>query len=140
MALILYPLENYDAFVSVENCDEILSLNVIGSQRTLYDALEDSDKEIYIRQSTLLIKQKIVLPAELEQDLQTATAYLVNHSIGQVMTNDNNSGNIKRKEIFEVVETEYFTQGEDSDSFPSIVDSLLSQYYKSLSSFSFERS
>ena len=142
MALILYPTTDYDAFISIANCDTFLTANVIGSQRTDYDALSDGDKEIYIRQATTLIKHNITLPDTLEDDLQYATAYLVNYSIGVDMTNeDGKQGNIKRKEIVDVVETEYFAPGQDSNSFPDIVQSLLNQYDGvSDGSFVFERS
>ena len=128
MALILYPTTDYDAFISIVNCDAFLESNVIGSQRTLYDALIDADKEIYIRQATTLIKNAITLPTTLEEDLQAATAYLVNHSIGIDMLDSNKSSNVKVKEIVDVVKTEYFTPNNDVNSFPDIVQSLLLQY------------
>lgn len=135
MALILYPLSDYDAFTSVLDCDSILVNNVIGSQREGYDALDNTDKEIYIRQASLLIKQKITLPDALENDLKIATAYLVNHSVGVNMLNEDKKSNIKSKEIVDVVKTEYFGRGEDSNSFPDIVESLLDQYSSVTSSF-----
>jgi len=128
MALILYPTDDYDAFISIVNCDAFLAANVIGSQRTLYDALSDGDKEIYIRQATTLIKGNITLPNTLEDDLQYATAYLVNFSIGVDMTNTSASTNIKSKEIVDVIKTEWFSPNKDINSFPTIVQQLLEQY------------
>ena len=128
MALILYPNTEWDAFVSVINCKELLALNVIGSQREAFDNLSDSDIEIYIRQSTTLIKNYITLPSTLEDDLQLATAYLVNYSVGKVMTDSDKSSNVKVKEIVDVVKTEYFSPNSDVNSFPEIVESLLVQY------------
>ena len=129
MALTLYPDTGYDAFIAVADCDTFLSLNVPSSQRTAYVALSEADKEILIRQATTLIKSKITLPSTLEQTLQDATAYLVNFSVDTVMTNsDGEQGNVKRELIVGTIETEYFSQGKDSNSFPEIVDSLLSTY------------
>jgi len=128
MSLILYPTENYDTFISIINCDTLLTANVIGSQREAYANLIDTDKEIYIRQATTLIKNDITLPYTLEDDLQLATAYLVNHSVGIVMTNGDKSSNVKEKEIDGVVRTVYFSPNSDVNDFPDICQSLLSQY------------
>jgi len=141
MALILYPTDDYDAFISIVNCDAFLTANVIGSQRTLYDALEDVDKEIYIRQATTLIEGRITLPDTLEQDLQDATAYLVNYSVGLDMLNADKSSNVKVKNIVGVISTEYFATGAASNSFPDVVTTLLGQYgLIARSSFALDRS
>ena len=88
----------------------------------------DTDKEILLRQSTLLIKNKITLPDTLEGDLQLATAYLSNSSVSVEMTTPDGNENVKVKEIDGVVKTEYFTKGSDSNSFPDLVNLLLGQY------------
>jgi len=139
--LILYPNTGYDAFVSVVDCDAFLALNVIGAQRESYGLLSDTDKEIYIRQATLSIKNSVTLPNTLENDLMRATAYLVNYSIGKDMTNSDRSSNIKSKEISGVTKTEYFTANSDVNSFPDICQSLLKQYdVVTDGTFSFNRS
>lgn len=141
MSLIIYPTEDYDAFISVVDCDTLLSSNVIGAQRALYDDLVDSDKEIYIRQATTLIKQRITMPETLENDLKAATAYLVNYSVGLDMTNADKSSNVKVKNIVGVISTEYFSNGSASNAFPDVVTSFLSQYGLSArSTFSLDRS
>ena len=130
MALIIYPDVGYDSFITVANCDIYLANNVPTSQRVKYDAITiDSDKEILIRQATTLIKSKITLPATLEQNLQDATAYLVNYSIGINMTNDDGStSNLKRKRLEGVIDKEWFSPLSAANSFPDIVDSLLKDY------------
>jgi len=141
MALIVYPLTNYDTFCSLVDAETILLNNVPSTQRTLWDALTvDADKEILLRMATLLIKQRITLPDTLESDLKSATVYLANHSIGVNMMDDDSSDNIKSKQIDGVTKVEYFSRGESSNAFPSLVDSLLSQYNSvSDSSFVFSR-
>ena len=142
MAVILYPETDWDAFIDVATCDAFLTANVIGTQRTAYDALTDPDKEIYIRQATTLIRGKITLPATLEDDLMYATAYLVNYSIGVDMTRDDGKGNLKSINIVnETVEKEWFSPTDANNDFPDIVQSLLSAYgLNTDGSFSFIRS
>ncbi len=141
MALIVYPTINFDAFISLADCEVVLSNTVPSSQLMGWVALSDTDKEVMIRQSTMLIKAKITPPSTLEQDLKTATAYLSNYSIDTDMQNEDGSDNVKVKEIVGVVKTEYFTKSEDkSNELPDIVISLISQYFtKAKSSFSFRR-
>ena len=142
MALIIYPDTGYDSFSSIADADAYLASNVPSSQRTLWEALVDADKEIYLRQSTTLIENKITLPDTLEENLQNACIYLANYSVGLDMLNsDGETGNIKVDEVVGVVKTEYFGASKDSDSFPSIVDLLLADYgLVTDGSFSFERS
>ena len=141
MSLIIYPTSGYDAFVSVTDCNSILAVNVISSQRATYDALVDSDKEIYIRQATLLIKNRITLPNTLEEDLKTATVYLVNYSVGKDMISADKSANVKVKNIVGVLSTEYFASGAASNAFPDVVTLLLNQYgLTGRSTFTLDRS
>ena len=141
MALILYPITSYDAFISVANCDTFLNNNVIGSQRTAYDALTETEKEIYIRQATTFIKQDITLPSTLETNLQHATAYLINYSIGIDMVANDNDSNIKVDEVVGVVKTEFFGRAKEINSLPEIVQKLLSGYEVQTDGvFRFERS
>ena len=141
MSLILYPTTGYNAFISLADCDTFLLENVIGSQRALYDALVDSDKEIYIKQATMFIKQDITLPDTLEQDLQDATAYYVNYSIGVDLVANDKDSNVKVDEVVGVVKTEYFTKSKEVNSLPEICQKLLSQYDVVVDGvFTFERS
>lgn len=140
MALIEYPNTNYDTFCSVTDADTIISSYV--PDTTDWDALADAKKEVYLRQSTLLIKQRIsTLPTTLETELKQSTALLAEFSIDKDMSNEDDSSNVKRKKIDGVVETEYFTPSEDkSNDFPDLVESLLKKYdIESSGSFSFNR-
>jgi hypothetical protein len=140
--LVIYPTTNYDSLCSLDSANTIITNYFQASQRARWEALDDADKESLLRQSTLLIEQKVgELPSTLEINLQRATAYLANHSIGKDMTNESNTGNVKIKEITGVVKTEFFNPSEDkSNDFPDIVTSLLAVYdIRNSSSFSFNR-
>ena len=140
MALTEYPTTGYDTLCSLADAEALILANIPLNQHELWDALSDSDKEILLRQSTLLIKNKITLPDTLEDDLKLATAYLANNSINVSMINEDGKDNVKIKEIVGVVKTEYFGHGEKSDSFPNMVNLLLAQYeVTSDSSFTFNR-
>ena len=128
MALIEYPLDNYDTFCSLVDADAILLLNVPSAQLADWTALLDADKEVLLRQSTTLIRNKITLPYTLEDDLKLATAYLANSSVAVDMTTADGKENVKEKDIVGVVKTVYFSRGQDSNSFPDLVVLLLGQY------------
>lgn len=128
MALVLYPTDGYNAFISLADCNTFLTENVPTSQRALWDALTDPDKELYIKQATLLIKNKITLPDTLEDDLQHATAYLANYSVDKDMLNSSNDSNLKRKRVEGVIDKEWFSPTKSDNNFPDIVDLLLSSY------------
>lgn len=138
--LIIYPLDNYDSFCSLADAETLITNNIPATQHTAWDALTDPDKEILLRQSTLLIKNYITLPVDLENELKLATVYLANSSVNVDMTGDDGKSNIKSKEIVGVVKTEFFGRGNDSNSFPEMVTMLLSKYSLiSGSTFVFDR-
>lgn len=141
MALTIYNDDGWDSFVTIANADTILTNNIPSTQRTLWEALADTDKEIYLRQATELIRTKITLPYELEDDLQKATAYLANYSVGKDMTTSDGESNLKRKNIAQTtIEKEYFYPGSKSNAFPDNVIALLSQYgYGGANSFTLDR-
>jgi len=126
MALIIFPLNDYDSFSTLADAELIVS-NMVGDN-TSWTGLTDPQKEAYLRQSTLLIRNKIDLPSDLESDLKLGCVHLSVHSIGLDMLNSDGKDNIKRKSIDGAVETEFFTKGQRSNAFPSIVNTLLSQY------------
>lgn len=140
MALIIYPTTGYDSFVSLADAETILENNVPPSQRLDWDAIvEDTTKQIYLRQATLVIKGKITLPDTLEDDLKLAAAYLANYSIGKDMVDDNDKDKIKRKKVDDI-EVEYFSGRDADNELPDLVVNLLRQYEVSSSgSFSFNR-
>ena len=139
--LIEYPNTGFDTFCSLTDAEALISANVPAAQHELWDALTDPNKEVHLRQATILIKNKIQLPGTLEDDLQLACALLANSSTGtDLIDSDGKTGNIKSKEIVDVVKTEYFGRSKKNDEFPNMVNLLLSQYeVKSSSSFSFNR-
>lgn len=141
MALTLYPLTDYDTFCSLVDAEAIIAANIPAAQHSAWDALPDAEKEVQLRQATLLIKNKITLPDLLESELSMATAYLANSSVGVDMTNEDGSNDIKSKEIVGVIKTEFFGGKKDSNSMPDMVMLLLAKYkITASSSFSFERS
>lgn len=141
--IILYPTEGWNSFTDIAFCDTFLSENVPSSQKTAYEALLNADKEIYIKQATTLIKQKITLPETLEEDLQIATCYLVNYSIGLDMLNNNDEAtSLQEKTIDKGTITKKYFKGKkrSTNSFPDIVTQILKQYgYKSSGAFEFVR-
>jgi len=140
MALIVYPDTGYDTLCSLSDAEAIILANIPAAQHTAWDLLDDPAKEIELRQATLLIKNKITLPNTLENDLKFACAYLANSSVDIVMIKSDGKGEIKSKEIVDVVKTEWFSPRKDSNSFPDIVNMLLKQYELiASSSFTFER-
>lgn len=139
--LTIYPDPGYDSFCSLADAGLLIAANIPSAQHTAWDNLPTvGDKEIELRQATILIRNKITLPDTLEEDLKLATVYLANSSVGVVMTNEDGKGDIKVKEIVDVVKTEFFGRKKDSNSMPDIVVMLLAQYQIIASStFSFNR-
>lgn len=126
MALIIYPLDNYDSFSTVADADTIITNNVPDSVAWL--ALTESKKEVYLRQATETVKGSVLcLPDTLEEDLKKATAYTANYSITTPTATDSGKGNVKIKEIVDVVKTEYF-YATKANSLPDNVVKLLEQY------------
>lgn len=141
MALTIYPTTSWDSYVSLAEAETIASANIINL--TAWNALTDAVKELYLKQSTTLIRLKINDPeaTSTPYDLKLATVYLSVSSIGADMTDNDGKENIKRIKIDGAIEKEYFTKGESSNSFPEIVTALLAQYqYTSTSSFVLTRS
>jgi len=139
MAIILYPNTDWDGFVDETTVTTILTSLV--PDLTDWNALTVEVREVYIRQATLLISQEITIPDALEKDLQKATAYLANYSIGKDMQEENGSELLKRKRIEGVVDKEWFAPRETkSNELPDIVERLIAQYKLSgSSSFTFTR-
>jgi hypothetical protein len=73
-------------------------------------------------------------------NLELATALLANYGVSVDLTSDNQSGNIKRKNVVGVIEKEYFTKGSKSNAYPTNVSDLLSGYgYTSGGTITIER-
>ena len=125
MALIIYPEENYNSYVSVAD-----ALTIAGDFITdSFTALTEAMKEKYLKQSTLLIKLKIdeALISDVT-NLQLATVHLANYSIGKDMLNADGGDNVQRLKIDGAIEKEYFSKGKKSNIFTDIVASLLGEY------------
>lgn len=140
MALIIYPTTNYNSYVSLADAEILIANNIIN--HTAWDALTSTQKELYLKQSTTLIRLKIQDPYEdaTPSDLELATVYLAVSSIAVDMTESDGKDNLKRIKIDGAIEKEYFTKSEKSNSFPDIVEALLSQYtYTNSSSFILQR-
>jgi len=142
MALVIFPLLNYDSFISLADAEIYIANNIPTSNKTGWTAIEENaDKEIFLRQSTTLIKQKITLPAENNSDIQAATCYLAVESVGKDMTNEDGSEFVKKKRYEGYMETEYFhPKADSSNDFSDIVEGFLKEYYAtSDGSFTFGR-
>ncbi len=140
MALIIYPTDSYNSYVSLADAEILIDDNIITT--TSWDALTNAQKELYLKQATTLIRLKIQDPYEeaTPYDLQLATVHLAVSSISVDMTESDGRDNLKRIKIEGAIEKEYFTKGEKSNSFPDIVEALLSQYtYINSSSFTLQR-
>ena len=125
--LIIYPTDLYDSFVSVSDATTLISLNVLDI--ALWAALTDAKKEILLRQATASIKARIETDmVDDTTNLELATALLANYGVSVDLTSDNQSGNIKRKNVVGVIEKEYFTKGSKSNAYPTNVSDLLSGY------------
>lgn len=137
--LVIYPTDSYDSFCSVADADTIITNYVPDSETWL--ALTEPQKEVYLRQATETVKgQVLCLPGTLEEDLKKATAYTANYSITTPTAVDSGKGNIKKKTIVDVVETEWFYPTK-ANELPENVVKLLAQYcvVSSDSSFGFTR-
>jgi len=140
MALTIYPNTGYDTFCLLADAETLILNNIPSSQHATWDALLDADKEILLRQSTLIISGRITLPDALEDALQLATAYLANFSAGVNMVDTDGKSNIKVKDIVGVVKTEYFSRSKENNALPDIVEMLLKPYsIVSINSFEFSR-
>lgn len=128
MALIIYPTTDWDSYVSVLNADTMLTNYLFDS--TAWLALTSAKKEILLRQASMLISAHITDPEEVEtpEDIVLATAYLADYGRTTNLLVDSQSGNIKRLKIEGAIEKEYFAKGSQSNSFPSIVKTLLVPY------------
>ena len=140
MALVIYPTDDYTSFCSIADADTLLTANLPATQHATWDDLSDANKEIYLRQATILIKPRITLPSTLEDDLELACAYLANYSIAIDMTNSDGKDNLQELGIDKgTIKKVWFSKGAASNSFPNIVQVLLGQYGYSASSLKIER-
>lgn len=140
MALIIYPTTGWDSYVSLADAEILVTNNIITT--TSWNALTNTQKELYLKQSSLDIRLHIEDPLALTTpyDLQLAVVFLSVNSIGKDMWDSDGKSNIKRIEISGAITKEYFTKGKDSNSYPDIVEALLAQFiYSGAGTFSLNR-
>lgn len=128
MALIIYPSLDWNSYISLTDAEAIITDVIYDT--TKWDSLYDAQKEILLRQASLKIRLSINDPeiSEAPSDLELATVYLAEYSIGKNMTYNDNSNNLKRIKIDGAIEKEFFGKSSSSTAIPNIVSSLLSQY------------
>ena len=140
MALIIYDTDNWDSYISLTDAEDLVTSYIIDT--STWDALDDTVKEKYLRQATMLIKSRITLKeGDTTDNLKLATVYLAVFSIAKDMTQSDGKDNLKIIEIDGAIKKEFFTKGKSSNQFPDIVTQLLQEYnYTSSSTFKMERS
>lgn len=91
MALIVYPLDDWDSFGTLAELDAYVALLTTS---TTWGDLDDATKEVYYRQSATLIAscQNITLPDDTTEDLKKAQAInavnITSNSIEEYDPND----------------------------------------------------
>ena len=131
MALILYPLENWDSFASVAAADIIIGGFVTSDGQTAYLALDESGKEAILRQTALQIKlcPNIVLPATLENDLEVAQCYLTIHALTvDMLSFDSNDKAITGERVDTLGVTYAVSKKGSNSDFDTMTSMLLKQY------------
>lgn len=128
MALIVYPAEDWDSFVSVLRADEIIG-NFVDDAGFL--AMDEATKEAYLRQTALQISlcKNITLPDDIAQGLEVAQCYLVTHAIGIDMIAYDPNDSAINSEAVDTIKVSYDTALKNgAGTFPPMVQSLLSPY------------
>lgn len=131
MALIVYPLEDWNTFIDIATADTLIGGMVQNANTEAYLAMADPEKEAILTQTALQIKlcNGITLPDENETDLQLGQAYLVVYAIGtDMMAYDPNEKAVTYEKVGSLA-TAYQTgmKGSNQD-FDPMTKSLLSQY------------
>jgi len=131
MALIIYPDTNWNSFISVVNADTTVGGFVTSKGKTAYDALDANGKEAILRQTALQIKlcPSMVLPDDIESDLEQAQCYLVIHALSVDMMAYDANGNAIVSENVGSLGVSYDTNKKGSNSdFDTMTQMLLKQY------------
>ena len=131
MALIIFPLDNYDSFVSVVDADAIIGGFVVSDGQTAYLAGDEAYKEAILKQTCLQIRlcPNISLPADIESNLELAQCYLVVHALTvDMMSYDANDRAVTKEQVGTLsVEYDANLKGDVSE-FDSMTSALLKQY------------
>jgi len=121
MALVVYPTNGFDSFVSLEEANSIISENVFNTEE--WDGLADNKKEVLLRQATDTIRWFVRLKGEEDTyRLKKATALLAEYKLGE----DKKETNLKREAVAGVYEKEYYEVSNKN------IDNVIPAYVRSL--------
>jgi len=125
MALVVYPSDNFDSFVSLSEANTIIAENVFDTEE--WDEIADNKKEVLLRQATDTIKSFINLKGDEDTyKLKKAVALLAEYSIEQ----SKKETNLKREAVAGVYEKEYYeVSNKNIDNIiPTFIRNLLKDY------------
>lgn len=131
MALIIYPEDNWNSFISIADADITIGAFVASPGQEKYLGYDDAQKEAILKQTALQIKlcKNITLPDEATYDLELAQCYLTTHALEVNMIAYDASADSVTAESVGEISVAYDTNKKDTnDSFPPMVTSILSQY------------
>lgn len=140
MALIQYPLDNWNTFADVASADIIIGGFVASDGQAAYLALDVAGKEAILAQTAMQIKfcPSITLPETNETDLQQGQCYLVVHALTVDMVAYDANEKAITSEAVDSLSVSYDTSKKGSNSdFDSMTSMLLKQYGCSGQSSSF---
>ena len=143
MALVIFPLDNYDSFVSVADADAIIGGFVVSDGQTAYLAGDEAYKEAILKQTCLQIRlcPNISLPADIENNLELAQCYLVVHALTVDMMSYDPYDKAVTKESVSTISTEYDVNMKgDASDFDTMTSALLKPYGCSNKSSGFSQS
>jgi hypothetical protein len=131
MALIIYPEEGYNSFITTVDADAIIGGFVVSDGVSKYLALDEASKEAILRQTALQIKlcPNMVLPDTNESDLGLAQCYLTIHALTVDMISYDPSARSITEERVDTLGVSYDIYHKEANShFDPITRQLLSQY------------
>ena len=93
MALVIFPNEGWNSYLDLVEVENLYNEYIINREN--WDILSDIQKELYIKQATLLIKNKINDIEVVDDNIKLALVYLINYSLDKDMTNSDGNENVK---------------------------------------------
>ena len=129
--LNVYPIVNWDSFISVVDADTLISGFVASNGVTAYLTLDTEGKEAILRQTALQMKlcKNITLPDTNESDLGLAQCYLTVHALETNMLSFDSNERAVTSETVDVISVTYNANLKGSNyDFPYIVSNILGQY------------
>ena len=132
MALIVYPLENWDSFVDETRAIALIGGFVSSAGTLAFEALDSTGKEAILRQTALQIRlcPNIILPTDNESNLEYAQCYLTTHAlITNMLSFDANDKSISEEHAGEVgVSYDTKLKASDNTEFDPMTKALLKNY------------